>query len=363
MTSLLVTGAGGSAAANFVRSLRLSGEPFTIVGTDTRAEHLHATPGLDHRYVVPRADDEHYLPTLAALCERHDVLLVHPQPDVEVARLAADGHALPAATFLPDARAVELCHDKLACQRALDAAEVPVPRSVAAPDDEHLAAVIHELAAADPDRRVWTRAVRGAGSRAALPVKTADHAAGWMRYWADMRGLARADFMLCEFLPGREHAFQSLWHDGELVTSAARQRVEYLFGHLTPSGQTSTPSIAVTIDREDVNETAMAAVLAVSERPHGVFCVDMKDDAAGTPRVTEINIGRFFTTSDFFAQAGANMPLSYVRLALGREVGDLPRTNAVPPGRWWVRNIDVPPVLVADGAWDVVDASREPLAK
>ena len=55
----------------------------------------------------------------------------------------------------------------------------------------------------------------------------------------------------------------------------------------------------------------------MDDRATGVFCVDLKEDEAGRPLVTEINAGRFFTTSNFLAEAGANMPYSYVELALG----------------------------------------------
>ena len=64
------------------------------------------------------------------------------------------------------------------------------------------------------------------------------------------------------------------------------------------------------------------------------------------PCVTEINIGRFFTTSNFFAAAGSNMPHSFVRLAFGDELPSLPVYNAVPQDIYWIRLIDKGPVLV-----------------
>lgn len=364
MTTILVTGAGGSAAANFVRSLRMADaataahlQGLRIIGVDARPEHLHATPGLDERHVVPRCDDSEYADALIRLCHQYGVDLVHAQPDTEVAAIGRLRDRLPAATFLPDNHVIELCHDKLQCQAQLNAAGVAVPVSVRADDDAAVTAVVTDLAGQDPEGRVWVRAIRGAGSRGALPVQTGEQAISWMNYWRDMRGVDRHDFMVCEYLPGDEFAFQSLWHEGALVTSAARKRVEYLFGHLTPSGQTSTPAIAVSVHDDQVNTIAAAAVAGVDSRPHGVYCVDMKSGADGVPRVTEINCGRFFTTSDFFAAAGANMPHTYLSLALGHPIPDLPRLNAVPADLWWVRNIDVPPALVAARDWNVHDGT------
>jgi ATP-grasp in the biosynthetic pathway with Ter operon len=159
--------------------------------------------------------------------------------------------------------------------------------------------------------------------------------------------------MVSEFLPGREFAFQSVWLDGRLVTSAARERLEYVFGHLMPSGQSSSPSVARTVHRDDVNELATTVVRAVDQQATGVFCVDLKEDEDGKPLVTEINAGRFFTTSNFLAEAGANMPYSYVRLALGEDVNGLPPYDAVEEGLYWVRMIDMGYKLVREGEWSV----------
>lgn len=357
MKTILVTGAGGAAAANFVRSIRMDeARPWRVVGVDARPEHLHATPGLDARHLVPRSDHPGYLAAIQHVCETLDVDLIHPQPDPEVLVLAAARDHLPAATLLPSASVVELCHDKLRCAERLHAAGVSVPASHPMPADRsRVTEIIRELTNASAGSQVWIRAIRGAGSRGALPVSTADHALAWVQWWHDMRGLDAADFMLAEYLPGDEYAFQSIWFEGELVTSAARRRVEYLFGNLTPSGQTSTPALAESVADASVNDTAIRAIRAVAEAPHGVFCVDLKCDAAGDPCVTEVNAGRFFTTSDFFAAAGANMPVRYAELALGLPPSqpDLPPIDAVVPGLSWVRGIDVPATLVRGGAWNV----------
>ena len=160
--------------------------------------------------------------------------------------------------------------------------------------------------------------------------------------------------MISEFLPGREFAFQSLWHDGSLVESQTRERVEYLFGSLVPSGQTSTPSVARTVQRPDVAEIATKAVRAIDPNANGVFCADLKEDASGRPRVTEINAGRFFTTSNFFATAGLNMPYDYLRLAAGHAVPE--RIEPLEEGLYWIRMVDMGYRLVREGEWRSVPA-------
>jgi biotin carboxylase len=344
LTRILVTGAGGSAAANFVHSLRSAPESFHVVGTDSRREHLELAD-LDSRYLLPRADDPRYLDELNAVVDAERVEVVHPQPDPEVRVLAERRDEVRARTFLPTAETVVLTQDKAAATARLESAGVPVPQT--GEGDVHDAAA--QILANHP--KAWVRARQGAGARASLPVTTVDQAVAWARYWVETKGLAYDDFMVGEFLPGREFAFQSLWDDGRLVTSQGRERLEYLYGHLTPSGQTSTPSVARTVHREDVNEIASAAVRAVDPNASGVFCVDLKEDAEGRPRVTEINAGRFFTTSNFLTEAGANMPYAYVRLALGEHVNGLPQFDAVEEGLYWVRMVDMGYKLVREDEW------------
>ncbi|SHK18004.1 ATP-grasp domain-containing protein [Rhodothermus profundi] len=349
MKRILVTGAGGAAAANFIDSLRMAEEPFYIVGVDINPYHL-ACAEVESRYVVPRCTDPAYLSVLCRIIEREQIDLVHPQPDVEVAFLAAHREQIPARIFLPSMSAIRICHDKFWCNQVLAAAGVPVPKSVRITSLAEVSRAFEQIRS-HSEGLVWVRAIHGAGSRAALPVRSGRQAEGWIRYWVEMKGLRPEHFMLSEFLPGREFAFQSLWYQGQLVTSMARERLEYLMGHLMPSGQSSSPAVARTVHRADVNEIATQAVKAVDPEPHGVYCVDLKENVAGCPCVTEINPGRFFTTSNFFSAAGCNMPYYYVRLALGESIPEVPPYNPVAEGLYWIRGVDRRPRLFHEVNW------------
>ena len=246
MRRILVTGAGGAAAANFVHSLRLAPEPFYVVGTDTSAFHLELAP-VDARYLLPPAEDPGYLDELNAVVAAETVDVVHPQPEQEVLFLARERERVRAATFLPRAETVAICQDKATFAARMAEAGLPTPRFARAEDEETLRAATASIL--EGREQAWVRAVRGAGARASLPVSSPEHAVAWARYWIERRRLRYPDFMVSEFLPGREFAFQSVWHDGELVTSAGRERLEYVFGHLMPSGQSSSPSVARTVHR------------------------------------------------------------------------------------------------------------------
>ena len=335
--TLLLTGAGGSACANVIDALRLSERRYRIIGLDCSAVTLQLSAA-DVRHVIPRADDPAYIASVRDIAVHNGVALLHAQPDPEVMMLGRHRDAVGAATYLPPQRTLELAADKSACAAVLAAAGVPVPDAVPIESLDAAAAVVDDLLRRH--ERVWIRARHGAGSRASLPVRSAAQAVAWMAWWIEERGLPANQFMASEMLSGREYAFQSVWQEGEMVAGQSRERVAYLYGHLTPSGQTSTPSVARTVRSQRVDETAVAAIRALDAQPHGVFCVDMKERAAGDPRVTEVNAGRFFTTSNFFAHAGLNMPDLMVRCALGERPPRLP-ASPLPEDLYWIRMVDM----------------------
>ena len=340
--TVLLTGAGGSAAANVLDALRLCGDRYRAVGVDASPVKLHLS-GADERALVPRAAEASFAGALRRLCVDHGVTVVHPQPDPDVLAVGDARSSLGVATLLPAQDALLLAADKERCAARLADAGVSVPESCAISNIETATDVVADLLSRH--ERVWVRARSGAGARASLPVRRPDQAVAWIRWWVDERGMRPEDFMAAEMLPGREFAYQSLWQDGELVAGQARERLEYLYGHLTPSGQTSTPAVARTVQRVDVDALAQEAVRALEASPQGVYCVDIKEDARGIPRVTEVNAGRFFTTSNFFAHAGLNMPDLLVRCALGERPARQP-SSPLPADLYWIRMVDMGFVLV-----------------
>jgi carbamoyl-phosphate synthase large subunit len=337
---ILVTGAGGPAGVNFIRSLRAADEPMWIVGSDVSARHLE-WPQVDAAYVAPRCDDPGYEAFLLDLVEREEIELVHPQPDVEVQAISRLRERLPARVLLPARETVELLRDKQRSGEVWRRAGIAEAPSLLVDSRADL-----EEAAQRLGLPFWLRATEGAGGIGSTPVDDVEVAEHWMAYWR-LRGKAWR-WVAQELLPGANLAFTSLWSDGQLVTSQVRERVEYIYPYLAPSGVTGTPVDAVTVHRPDVDDIATRAVLAVDSEATGVFCVDLKEDAAGVPRPTEINCGRFFTTSYFFTAAGINIPHLYVMLAFGERLPEVPRHGAIPPGVHWLRHIDCPAVLVRD---------------
>jgi len=215
--------------------------------------------------------------------------VVVPQPDGAVRWLAENAGSVEAATFLPSVATIEVCRDKGEAQRAWwDASLTPGALALGGKVSRDLL-----LAKGLFGYPFWLRARYGAGARCALKVEDLRQADLWVRFWR-LRGVE--DFIAEEYLPGRDLAWTGIYWRGELVTSFARERLEYLYPHLTPTGLTGTPTRARIVHDEKVNAVAELAVSVIDVGPHGIMSVDLKEDSEGTPCPTEINAGRGFTT-------------------------------------------------------------------
>lgn len=344
MKRIIVTGSGGPAGINFVNSLRNSRERVYLIGTDVSKYHLE-WPDVNERYLIPKFTNSNYIQKLNDLIEKTRAEMVHPQPDGEVRVISENREKVNATTFLPAKETIRICQDKFESAKIWEKKGIPVAKAIPISDVNDLEKVGNVL-----EYPYWLRARVGFSSRGSTFVSNIEVAKHWIGYWR-----AREDvdwiFMAQEYLPGKIVAFQSIWKDGEIVTSQARVRVEYLYPYLAPSGITNTPTVAVTITRDDVNRIATECVLAIDSKATGVFCVDLRENKKGVPCPTEINAGRFFTTSFFFARAGINMPYYYVKLAYGEKIPDLPKYNALPEGLYWIRHIDAPTILRKEGQW------------
>lgn len=347
---ILVTGTGGSASVNFIRSLYLGYESIHTVGTDTSNFYIKLSKARSN-YVIPSCHNKDYIDELNRVIDNEKVSFIHPQPDPEVLVISANRDKINARTFLPSHEAIVLSQNKYKCNKQLKDKNVPVPYTWLVSNKEVL-----NIAFSSTKDKLWLRSTKGAGSLAALPVTNTEQATMWIDYWTE-RGITWGQFILSEYLSGKEFAFQSVWKNGELFCSAARERIEYLFQNRMPSGQSSSPTIAKSVHNELVNNIATEAILAIDTKPHGIYCVDLKENDKGVPCVMEINAGRFFTTSYFFASAGSNMPYYYVKLAYDDEINivrkgnkqvGINKYNDVPANLYWIRQIDCGEILVSE---------------
>lgn len=324
---VMVFGAGGPAGIGFCRALRMAGD-YHLIGVDMNRDNLE----------LAEVDERHHgtARVIGDLVKKTNPDFVHAQPDPEVANLSlftVTLDVLGVKTYLPSYGSIGICQDKWASYRWWEDAGLPVPKTflLRAPGD--VAMRMGLLGHGD----VFLRRITGAGG--ADSFISGDAMA--VRDWVNRRD-GWGKFTIAEVLPGPTVTVQTLWYEGELLFSQGRSRLAWTHG------DRGSALISETVWDPEVDEIAKDACLAIDEKPHGLWGVDMTRDAEGRPCLTEINIGRFFTTApEFFAEAGYNIANLYVQIALGMgEVRIQPYINPLPPGLRWIRSMDREPVLV-----------------
>lgn len=352
---IMITGAGGPASVNFTMSLRIAPEKMFLIGTEAN-EHFVNLAKTDKCYLASRATDPDYIDRLNEIIKQEKIEFLHPQTDIEVLTVGRNRQKIEANTFLPSQKAIEICQDKFLATRAWQKKGIETAKVLEIRDEKDIDRAFDEL-----EKPLWIRAKHGAGGRGSTPAENKETALAWIKYWKS-RGKPW-EFIAQEYLGGRNVAFHSLFKNGELVTSMARERLEYIYSYLAPSGITGTPAVQRTVHDDRVNKIGTEAVLAIDPNYSGIASVDLKENAEGTPCPTEINSGRTFTTSYFFSYAGAelsaecsmpvkwfaNIPYLYVRLAYKETVPKIPKYNILPSDVYWIRHMDAPAKLVWKG--------------
>jgi len=324
--TILVTSAGNGPTNNLMRSLAQADDSIRLVGCHSDRFVLKLSRAQRNFLLQAGASDgvgvdADFDRALRLVVERAHVDLVIPGNDRDARALAViqERNALPCRAFLPALKTIDMCQDKYELSLFLRERGIPAPRTHALTDANSVAAAWRALA---PGDLAWCRIRRGFASRGATKVRDAEQAWHWISYWHTMRGVPVDEFTLCEFLPGRDYNVQALWCEGRLVLIGMCERLSYLNADQHASGMASTPALAKTVWVPAAIDACERALRAMDPRIQGVFSIDLKENEAGVPCITEINAGRFAMITSFYDFTGRHsMAASYVRLAFGEDAG------------------------------------------
>jgi len=347
MIRVVVTGAGGSPATGFVRSLKSAPESYYTIGFDTNPYTLQRAE-TDERYLMPSVKDKDYLPAVLDILERVKPDLFHVQISAEMIMVSSLRDRLPCKTFLPAHQTILICEDKFASFKAWEKVGIKVPATMIINTEDDLKVAFEKFGP-----KLWLRFTSGSAGRGALPTSDYDEA----RLWIDFRK-GWGKFTAAECLEEQTITWQSIWKNGELIVAQGRKRLYWEFANRVASGVTGITGTGVTVSDPVVDEIALKCIKAIDPSPNGIFGVDLTYDRNGIPNPTEINIGRFFTTHQFFTCAGLNMPHIFVMAGLDRPLPTITKKiNPLSPGLAWIRGMDILPVLTTEAA--IEDSRRD----
>ena len=112
MKRILITGAGGAPATNFVRSLRMvTDEDYHFIGVDADKYYLQRAE-TDEKHLVPLCNNPDYLPYLNMLIKETGAEFLFAQPDMEIAVLSEWREQLNCKVLLPSKKTIQICMDK-----------------------------------------------------------------------------------------------------------------------------------------------------------------------------------------------------------------------------------------------------------
>lgn len=343
MSKILIAGAGGAPSEGVINSLLKGKRKETIIGMGSEPTDL-VLSNAEKVFYVPYADSAEYKPLLLKLLVDEKPDLLHFQNDLEIyhASMFRDEiHEIGVKTFMPSHQVIDDCVHKYKTYLLCKDAGVKVPTNLMLNSEDDLKKAFTDLG--DSDGKIWLRASSiGGGGKGSLPTNNFDFAKAWIDKYEGW-----GDFVAAEMLTPDTVTWLSIWHEGELVVAQTRLRKGWTHGNRTVSGVTGVTKVGQTYSNNLVDDIAINTIKAVTDKPHGIFGVDMTYDKNGIPNPTEINISRFFTTVLFFTQAGLNMPEIFKDLALYNEFPNLKKKiNPLQDGLLWLRGMDTEPKLM-----------------
>lgn len=342
MRKILIAGAGGAPSEGVIFSLQKNKDN-NVIGMGSEPADLILSKA-NKKYFVPYANSTDYKDKLLNILNKEKPDLVHFQNDLEIFHASIIRDEIlntGVKIFMPEHSVIDTCVHKDKSYSAFRRAGIKVPTNIKINNTADLRRSFTELK--NDEGKIWLRASGiGGGGKGALPTNNFDLAKSWIDHYKGW-----GDFIAAEMLTTRTITWLSIWYEGELIVAQTRSRDGWTHGNRTISGVTGVTKLGITVSDEKVTDVAINSIKAVTDKPHGIFGVDMAYDKDGIPNPTEINISRFFTTVRFFTEAGLNFPEIFKCLALGEDIGfERGCINPLPDGLMWVRGMDVEPRLV-----------------
>lgn len=296
----------------------------------------------DRIYRVPAAGEANYREVAQNILdkERPDAVIV--VPEVEVLYWSKNPFDVP--HIVPPSKFAELVISK---ERLFDA----LAGTGLVPEYQNIASA--EIMRPDFENPlgypVWIRdgAAGTASAKGAFKAGSLDELQAWVKINPNT-----TQFQLSQFLSGRNLGCFCLFKDGKLIKMAQAQRIEYIMSKVAVSGITGNTSKGKLLNEDRIKDVALKAIellcAETGETMQGLVVVDMKEDAAGNPIITEINI-RHVAFSSSFAMAGQNISEGQLLLALDRD-DEIRGTvqKDYPKGNLMLRDVDGIPVYIEE---------------
>lgn len=342
MAKIIVTGAGSAQANGVINCLLMDKDENQIIGLGSDIYDLTLCKA-HKKFLMPHSTSLNYKEKLLKILNSEKADMIHFQHDKELyiaLQFKDEIESTGTKMLVPDFETVDTCVHKYKSWEKFKKNGIKVPDNLIISNENDLRNAFSELG--NKEGMIWLREMSiGGGGKGALATKDFDTAKNWID-----NANGWGNFMAAELLTTNTVTWLSIWYKGKLIVAQGRKRHSWAHSALSISGVTGVTKVGETYSDELVDKIAEEACKAVSKEPNGIYGVDMAYDSEGVPNPTEINISRFFTTIEFFAQAGLNMPVILKDLCIYGKYPKLDKVcNPLKDGYLWIRGMDVSPHL------------------
>ena len=343
---VLITGACAVSGRSVARSLRISkvfGKDIELIGADIDINLYGFYEKLYKKiYVLPRGFGDNYVELINKIIKEEKIDAAIIVPEIEVVFWSK--HHFDVPHLVPDSR---FCDVAISKERLFSMLEgtgwIPESQKFSKEllnDESFTSNIKYPL---------WIRDASD-GTASAKGAFKAENLDG-LKAWTMINGNTN-HFQLSEYLPGSNYGCFCLFKNGELKKLAIAERIQYLMSKVAVSGITGNTCKGRLLNDKAIAQRAKDAIAFVCDKTqtvmNGMVVVDMRADANGEPKVTEINI-RHVAFSSSFANAGFNLAEYHLLCTLDRENELTPELEQIyPENNYILRDVDGLPIYVSD---------------
>ncbi|MFN3754460.1 hypothetical protein [Flavobacterium sp.] len=344
--NILINGIGGPTPRSIAHSIRKNYGEAKLIGVDSNKKALgfYMKGLVDETLLIPRADSQEYWPTILKIIKDYKIDFAFVQPEAEVTAwgIYFEAHGnYPCPVLIPPLVHVQFLMNKAKMADLLKGTSY-IPKTVTLlQGTEDLSFIGSEIG-----YPCWIRASVGSGGLGSLKLNSARELEAWLFIHKEVN-----EFTVSEFLTGRHLANQMLYLNGKLIKNAGLHCAEYVMADIAPSKVTGNTSYGKFINEDNLLEfceEVMNFIQAETDvKAHGVYSFDLKEDAEGNLKVTEINI-RHMAYTGIMAQVGFDLVSDTIKFLLGKP-------EEITEGRYYydsdyifLRDVDVAPIVMKE---------------
>lgn len=346
---ILTTACGGGIGPDVASSLMRSNLNLHVIGMDASEQGRNFGSQICTEVIkAPLSSDPDFSEQVDRICERHEIDVIIFNHSKELRAIAERKLTFNAKYLLPNHVDMLICTNKWKIVKSLldKGFEDMIPRTSLVSQEKTITEVFEKF-----KPPLWLRIPEGAGARGALLVSKPKHAIDWIGYWKDMKDYA-GQWMLQEYLPGRNFNWCSIWYKGQFIASSTMERLEYFMASAAITGISGAVGVCRIVHDDRIHKLGMKVMPGLTDCPHGVYTMDAREDVQGNVKLTEIE-NRMQGRNRLYTSAGVNLPEIIVRVLTGLPLdGAVKKIDGGIEGMTLYRQLDFKPIVRVEQSED-----------